>query len=106
MYNYQHHTNIPWTMKEYQTPKEEMNVELELKKRKWASQKKGEKDTKHVTKKGFYMDYDLKIAKGVPSACAHGAQKEWDFEKLKKNSARLKVDSKLIKYTYLDRIEM
>ncbi len=58
-----------------------MNVDLQLKKRKWATQKKGEKNTKYVTKRGFYMDYDLKQAKGVPSAQVHGEQKEWSFEK-------------------------
>lgn len=42
---------------------------MEVKKRKWASQKKGLKDTKYVTKRGSYMDYDLKIAKGIPSSC-------------------------------------
>ena len=28
------------------------------------------------------MDYELKVAKGVPSSTAHGEQKEWDFEKI------------------------
>lgn len=52
------------------------------------------------------MDYELKVAKGIPSAFTHGEQKEWDFEKLKKMSTKVKVDPKLIKYTYLERIEM
>lgn len=30
------------------------------------------------------MDYELKVAKSIPSTHAHGSQKEWDFEKLKK----------------------
>lgn len=82
-----------------------MNVEEELRKRKWQSQKKGEKDKKYVTKRGFYMDYDLKVAKGIPSTHDHGTQKEWDFEKLKKQHQRLSVvDPKLSKYTFLDRI--
>jgi hypothetical protein len=50
------------------------------------------------------MDYELKVAKGVPSTHAHGAQKEWSFEKIKKNGDRNKVDPKLCKYTYLERI--
>ena len=28
MYHYQNRTNIPWTEKEYRTPRHEMNVEL------------------------------------------------------------------------------
>ena len=46
-----------------------------MRKRKWETQKKGEKDTKYQTKRGFYMDYELKVAKGIPSTHAHGAQK-------------------------------
>jgi hypothetical protein len=42
---------------------------MEVQKRKWAEQKKGEKTNKYVTKRGFYMNYDLKNAKAVPSAC-------------------------------------
>ena len=35
----------------------------------YASQKKGVKTNDfHITKRGFYMDYDLKVAKGIPSA--------------------------------------
>ena len=38
--------------------------------RMFASQKKGVKvNDFYVTKRGFYMDYDLKQAKGVPSSC-------------------------------------
>jgi len=52
------------------------------------------------------MDYDLKVAKGIPSPHEHGTQKEWDFEKMKKASMKFKIDSKLIKYTYLDQMEI
>ena len=79
---------------------------MEVKKRKWASQKKGVKDNKYLTKRGFYMDYDLKIGKGIPSSNVHGEQKEWATEAERKKGEKNKVDSKLIKYTYLDRIEM
>jgi hypothetical protein len=104
IYKYDNHTNIPWNVTEYHTPRLEMNVDLEIQKRKWESQKKGIKDTKYLTKRGFYMDYDLKQAKAVPSPNDHGVQKEWDFEKIKKANEKFKVDSKLSKYTYLDRI--
>lgn len=50
------------------------------------------------------MDYDLKVAKDIPSTHVHGEQKEWSFEKLKKNGQRNKIDPKMSKYTYLDRI--
>lgn len=106
MYKYDNHSNIPWNIHEYHTPRLEFDADLEVKKRKWQSQKKGVKNSSYVTKRGFYMDYDLKVAKGIPSPHAHGAQKEWSFEKIKKSGDRNKVDSKLIKYTFLDRIEM
>lgn len=35
MYKYDNHTNIPWNVTEYHTPRLEMNVDLEIKKRKW-----------------------------------------------------------------------
>ena len=57
MYKYDNHTNIPWTIKQYETPKFEFDADLEVKKRKWQSQKKGIKDNKYLTKRGFYMDY-------------------------------------------------
>lgn len=35
----------------------------------YASQKKGVKvNDYYVTKRGFYMDYELKVAKGIPSS--------------------------------------
>ena len=76
MYKYDHHTNIPWNVTEYHTPRLELDPDLEMKKRKWESQKKGVKDNKYLTRRGFYMDYDLKVAQGIPSTHAHGTQKE------------------------------
>ena len=52
------------------------------------------------------MDYELKVGKAIPSASVHGAQKEWNFDKERKKGESKKIDSTLIKYTYLDRIEM
>lgn len=106
MYRYSQRTNIPWTIKEYHTPKLEVNANLEIQKRKWQAQKKGEKDGRYVTKRGFYMDYDLKVAKSIPSTHVHGEQKSWDFEKIRKSGSNLKVDRKLSKNTYLDFIEI
>jgi hypothetical protein len=52
------------------------------------------------------MDYQLKVAKGIPSPHVHGEQKSWDFEKLRKKGSQLKVDRTLTKSTYLDFIEL
>jgi len=106
MYKYDNHTNLPWNITEYHTPRLEVNPDLEVQKRKWESQKKGVPSNKYETKKGFYMDYDLKVAKGIPSTFDHGENKEWNFEQIRKKNEKNKVDPKLSKYTYLDRIEM
>lgn len=78
-----------------------MDIEKELKKRKYESQKKGEKNKLYVTKRGFYMDYDLKVGKTIPSSIDHNFQKEWEFSEAKKLSNKYKMDPKLIKYTFL-----
>ena len=44
-------------MEEYHTPKIYQDPKLEVQKRKWAVQEKGQKTDKYVTKRGFYMDY-------------------------------------------------
>ena len=42
---------------------------MEVQKRKWATQKKGIKDTmKYVTKRRFYMDYHIKVQKSLPAS--------------------------------------
>lgn len=79
MFCYSTHKNIPWTLPQYRTPRLEVDAGLEVQKRKWLTQKKGQKDGRYVTKKGFYMDYQLKVAKGVPAPTAHNEQKSWDF---------------------------
>ena len=40
---------------------------MEVQKRAWAVQKKGQKTDKYVTKRGFYMDYHIKVQKSLPS---------------------------------------
>ena len=69
MYSYDRGTNKSWNMQEYKTPKIYQDPKLEVQKRLWASQKKGQKSDKYVTKKGFYMDYHLKVSKSVPASC-------------------------------------
>lgn len=74
--------------------------------RKWAAQEKGKKDTKYVTKKGFYMDYHIKVVKGLPAASAYNLGDPWDQTENKKEGTNRKIDPKLMKYTYIERIEM
>ena len=52
------------------------------------------------------MDYELKVAKGIPSSIDHNFQKEWESSEMKRLSNKYKMDPKLIKYTYLQRIQM
>ena len=69
MYSYDRGTNKSWNIPEYKTPKIYQDPKLEVQKRVWASQKKGQKTDQYVTKKGFYMDYQLKVSKSVPASC-------------------------------------
>ena len=71
MYNYDRGFNNTWNMKEYHTPKIYQDPKLEMQKRKWDQQKKGQKTEKYVTKRGFYMDYHVKVSKSVPASCTH-----------------------------------
>lgn len=68
MFEYDTHRNIPWNFLEYDPEKEYLDPADQVLQRKYSTQKKGEKSTKYATKKGFYMDYELKVAKGVPGA--------------------------------------
>jgi hypothetical protein len=75
----------------------------------YASQKKGVKvNDFYITKRGFYMDYDLKVAKAIPSSgnshnyiVEHIEQKPWDGTKVKLEGDFLKTARESIKYTYL-----
>lgn len=72
--------------------------------RKWANQQKGQKDTRYLTKKGFYMDYHIKVVKGLPAPPAYNLKDPWDQTHNKKQGHNRKIDPKLMKYSYLDRI--
>lgn len=52
--------------------------------RKYATQEKGKKDTKYLTKKGFYMDYHIKVVKALPAPSAHDLGDPWDQTENKK----------------------
>ena len=69
MHAYDSRSNHPWNLPEYSPKKHYQDPLIEVQKRKWANQKKGVKDEmRHITKRGFYMDYDLKVAKSIPSS--------------------------------------
>lgn len=68
MFSYDRGTNKSWNMQEYKTPRIYQDSRLEVQKRKWASQEKGQKTDKYVTKRGFYMDYDLKVSRSIPAS--------------------------------------
>ena len=69
IYDYDQHTNIPWNVTQYEVPKLHFDQKHVVQQRAYASQKKGVKVNDYYrTKRGFYMDYDLKQAKAVPSS--------------------------------------
>lgn len=72
--------------------------------RKYANQEKGAKDTRYVTKRGFYMDYHIKVVKALPAPSIYNLGTEFDQTENKKEGKAKKIDNKLIKYTYLERI--
>ena len=37
--------------------------------RMYENQEKGQKDTRYLTRRGFYMDYHVKIMKVLPASC-------------------------------------
>lgn len=66
MYQYDHHTNIPWNDPEYNPVREYLDPVKIMTERQYAKQEKGKKDNKYMTKKGFYMDYHIKVVKALP----------------------------------------
>ena len=74
--------------------------------RKYLTQKKGEPNTKYKTRRGFYMDYHIKVSKLVPEPSHYNIKESFDQELHKKKVMATKIDDKLIKYTYIERIEM
>ena len=69
MYSYDRGFNKTWNMQEYHTPKIYQDPKLQVQKRKWEAQMKGQKTDKYVTRRGFYMDYHIKVSKSVPASC-------------------------------------
>lgn len=58
----------------------------------------------YVTKRGFYMDYHLKVVKALPAPDSHPPHDPWDQTHNRKKSAQNKLDHSLSKFTYLDQI--
>jgi hypothetical protein len=58
----------------------------------------------YVTKRGFYMDYHIKVVKALPSPGDHTLKDPWDQSLNQKKSQQNKLDLSLSKYNYLDLI--
>ena len=86
MFDYANKANIPWEWPEYQPVT------------KYESPKERERPTPTATKKGFYMDYMLKIAGGVPSSQHYPDPRMWSA----RGKANKTPDSSLKKFTYID----
>jgi hypothetical protein len=71
IYSYDHQTNYPWIIPEYKVPREYLDPNRMVLDRAYASQKKGQKCRNYVTKKGYFLDYDLKIAATTPAPNKH-----------------------------------
>lgn len=70
IYSYNKHENLPWNLTQYEVPTLHYDYKHIMRERMYESQKKGVKvNDFYVTKRGFYMDYDLKQAKRVPASC-------------------------------------
>jgi hypothetical protein len=50
------------------------------------------------------MDYHIKVVKALPASSCYNLADPWDQTQNKKSGTNRKIDSKLIKYSYLDRI--
>ncbi len=67
MYEYETHQNIPWNIKEYQPLREYFDYIKAQDEKKYQTQKKGQPDERYNTKRGFYMDYHLKVVGALPA---------------------------------------
>lgn len=104
IFAYDTHKNIPWNDTEYQPPKVYEDPNKQIQDRKYQSSPKGSGVQNYVTKRGFYMDYHIKVVKALPSPGDHTLRDEWDQTNNLKKSKQNKLDLSLSKYTYLDRI--
>jgi hypothetical protein len=68
MFDYDTHRNIPWNFREYSPEKSYLDPKEQVLQRKYSTQRRGDKSALYTTRRGFYMDYDLKVAKSVPGS--------------------------------------
>lgn len=106
IYSYDTHRNIPWNDTEYQPVRQYLDPRKQITDRTYEKIQKGGKDPNYVTRRGFYMDYHLKVVKALPSPLDHSLKDPWDQSVNQKRSMFNKLDQSLSKYTYIDRIEM
>ena len=106
IFAYDTHRNFPWNDTEYMPPKVYEDPNKQIQDRKYQSSPKGSGVQNYVTKRGFYMDYHIKVVKALPSPGDHTLKDEWDQTNNQKKSKQNKLDLSLSKYTYLDRIAM
>ncbi len=104
VYNYQTHRNIPWNIVEYQPVREYVDPIMQMTERKYKEQKKGEPDSRYKTRKGFYMDYHIKVVSALPPPSHYNLKDPFDQEDNQKRGKFNKLDLSLNKYTYLERI--
>jgi hypothetical protein len=104
MYAYDTHRNIPWNDTEYQPVKEYLDPRKIVTERKYQETAKGGKDMNYVTRRGFYMDYHMKVVKALPSPFEHPPNDPFDQTHNKKRSHFNKLDLSLTKNTYLEQI--
>lgn len=95
---------MPWNDTEYQPVQYYEDPVKQITERKYQETAKGGKNNNYVTKRGFYMDYHLKVVKALPSPFDHSLKDPWDQKANKKRSGFNKLDTSLSKYTYIDRI--
>lgn len=84
MYEYDRHTNIPWNDPEYQPVRQYLDPVQQMNERKYSQQERGKKDTRYLTKKGFYMDYHIKVVKALPAPSVYNLKDPWDQTENKK----------------------
>ena len=105
MYDYDTHRNIPWNDVEYQPVSQYEDPKKQVLDRKYKEDPKSVLQPSYITKRGFYMDYHVKVVKALPAPDAHPPADPWDQSINKKKSKFHPLDKSLSKRTYIDDIE-
>ena len=104
MYQYDTHRNIPWNDTEYQPVSKYEDPLKQVLERKYLEDPKSVPSSRYITKRGFYMDYHIKVVKELPPPDSHPPADPWDQANNKKKSKLHKLDKSLSKRSYLDDI--